>query len=174
MEKGLNNVKNGARYKEDISMKFSCPVIIVESIEKSRKFYEEVLGQKVILDFGENITFEGDFALQSKSSWQGFIDKKAEDIIEKPNSFELYFEEEDFDTFIEHLKEIPDIEYVHPVKEYSWGQHVIRFYDLDGHIIEVGESMRSVIKRFLASGMTIEEVSKRSQYPIEFVKSCLE
>ncbi len=174
MEKGLNNVKNGARYKEDINMKFSCPVIIVESIEKSRKFYEEVLGQKVILDFGENITFEGDFALQSKSSWQGFIDKKAEEIIQKPNSFELYFEEENFDIFMECLKAIPDIEYVHPVKEYSWGQQVIRFYDLDGHIIEVGESMRSVVKRFLASGMTIEETSKRSQYPIEFVKSCLE
>lgn len=42
---------------------------------------------------------------------------------------------------------------------HSWGQRVIRFYDLDGHIIEVGESMKMVIKRFLASGMTMEEVS---------------
>ena len=42
--------------------------------------------------------------------------------------------------------------------EHSCGQRVIRFYDLDGHIIEVGEDMKIVIKRFLASGMTMEEV----------------
>ena len=42
--------------------------------------------------------------------------------------------------------------------EYSWGQRVIRFYVLDGHIIEVGEDMKMVIKRFLASSMTMEEV----------------
>lgn len=39
-----------------------------------------------------------------------------------------------------------------------WGQRVIRFYDLDGYIIEVGEDMKTVINRFLDSGMTIEEV----------------
>jgi len=38
---------------------------------------------------------------------------------------------------------------------------VIRFYDLDGHIIEVGEDMKMVIKRFLASGMTMEEISMK-------------
>ena len=41
----------------------------------------------------------------------------------------------------------------------SWGQRVIRFYDLDGHIVEVGEDMKMVLKRFLASGMTMEEIS---------------
>ena len=34
-----------------------------------------------------------------------------------------------------------------------------RFYDPDGHLIEVGEDMGMVIRRFLASGMTMEEVS---------------
>ena len=43
--------------------------------------------------------------------------------------------------------------------EHGWGQRVVRFYDPDGHIIEVGEDLKMVIRRFLAAGMTMEEVS---------------
>jgi len=67
-------------------MKFTCPLIVVKSIEKSRKFYEDVLGQKVVLDYGENITFDGDFSLQSSSSWQKFIDKNDEITYEKEST----------------------------------------------------------------------------------------
>ena len=47
------------------------------------------------------------------------------------------------------------------VKEHSWGQRVVRFYDPDGHLIEVGESMRQVVHRFLAQGLTVAEVALR-------------
>ena len=53
------------------------------------------------------------------------------------------------------------------------GQRDIRIYDLDKHIIEIGESMITVIKRFLKQGLTIEETVKISQHPIEFVKKCM-
>ncbi len=65
------------------------------------------------------------------------------------------------------LKKHPDIEYLGDVIEHSWGQRVIRFYDLDGHIIEVGEDMQMVIKRFLASGMTIEDASVKMDASVE-------
>jgi hypothetical protein len=32
------------------------------------------------------------------------------------------------------------VEYVHPLREQPWRQRVVRFYDPDHHIIEVGES----------------------------------
>lgn len=51
--------------------------------------------------------------------------------------------------------------------EHSWGQRVVRFYDPDGHIIEVGEEMKMVVERFLASGMTMEDVSRRMDVPAE-------
>lgn len=51
--------------------------------------------------------------------------------------------------------------------EHSWGQRVIRFFDLDHHIIEVGEDMKMVVNRFLASGMTMEEVSAKMDVCIE-------
>ena len=47
----------------------------------SRKFYEEVLKQKVVMDFGANITFEGAFSLQTKDTWVDFIRKTEEDIL---------------------------------------------------------------------------------------------
>lgn len=155
-------------------MRFSAPLIVVEDIERSRAFYEKVLCQNVILDFGENITFEGDFSLQSAASWQKFIGKNANDILKKSNNFELYFEEDDFEAFLSNLKQYEDIEYVHSVHEYPWGQKVIRFYDPDKHMIEVGENMRSVVKRFLAGGMSPEQAAERSQFPLEFIISCIE
>ena len=56
--------------------------------------------------------------------------------------------------------------YLGDIIEHSWGQRVIRFYDLDGHIIEVGEDMKMVVNRFLSSGMDMEEVSARMDVSI--------
>lgn len=81
----------------------------------------------------------------------------------------MYFEEEHFDDFIEKLKTIENIKYVHPVKEHSWGQRVVRFYDLDHHVIEVGEKMEIVCQRFLDSGMTVKQVAKKMDVPLDFV-----
>lgn len=153
-------------------MKFKLPLIIVADMAASRKFYEEILNQKVVMDFGANITFEGDFSLQTKDTWVDFIRKTEKDILKKPDNFELYFEEEQFEEFVEHLKSY-QINYVHDVVEYPWGQRVIRFYDPDMHMIEVGESMEKVVKRFIGQGLSIEETAERTQHPTEFVKSCL-
>lgn len=124
------------------------------------------------MDFGANITFEGDFALQTKSTWADFIDKNEKDIIAKSNNFELYFEEEQFDDFVERLKSHA-IQYVHEIKEFPWGQRVIRFYDPDMHIIEVGERMEAVVKRLIRQGLSVEETAERTQYPVDFVRQCL-
>ena len=70
-------------------------------------------------------------------------------------------------SFLNKLKAYSNIEYLGEVIEHSWGQRVIRFYDLDEHLIEVGEDMQMVVKRFLASGMTMEEVSAKMDVSIE-------
>ena len=88
------------------------------------------------------------------------------------NTFEIYFEEDDFDGFENKLKNL-DINYVHPVKEHSWGQRVVRFYDPDMHIIEVGENIKCVCKRFIDSGMTLEQTAEHMDVPLKFVKDCI-
>jgi hypothetical protein len=41
------------------------------------------------------------------------------------------------------------------------------------HIVEVGEPMESVAKRFLRKGLSIEETAKRTLMPEEFVRQFL-
>ncbi len=153
-------------------MKFKSPLLVVNDIEKSKKFYKDVLGLRVILDFGANVTLTGGVSLQTKESWKVFIHKENNEITFKGNDTELYFEEDDFNSFIEKLNDLNFIEYVHPVMEHSWGQRVVRFYDLDKHIIEVGENMKSVCKRFLMSGLSVEETAKKMDVPVKYVYQC--
>lgn len=153
-------------------MKFKNPLLVVSDMEKSKKFYKDALGLRVIMDFGANVTLTGGLCLQTKETWMEFIDATEEDILFGGNNAEIYFEEDDFDAFAEKLKGIDGIDYVHPVIEHRWGQRVVRFYDPDRHIIEVGENLKTVCKRFLDSGMTEEEAAERMDVPLKFVHAC--
>lgn len=73
------------------------------------------------------------------------------------------------DVFLSKLESF-EITYVHPVKEHAWGQRVVRFYDPDRHIIEVGENMTVVVKRFIESGLTITQTAERMGMPVEAVQ----
>lgn len=145
-------------------MKYICTVLSVSDINAARKFYEDLFGLELYQDYGINISFTCGLALQQDFDW--LVNLPKESIVKKSNNAEICFEEQDFDGFLDKMKKYPHIEYLGEVVEHSWGQRVIRFYDLDGHIIEVGEDMKTVIKRFLASGMTMEEVSAKMDVSI--------
>ena len=151
-------------------MKMKNPLLVVRDIDKSAEFYKKVLGLRVIMDFGANKTLTGGLALQTLESWQEFIGTDA--VSFGGNSSEVYFEEDDFDEFADKLKAC-EVEYVHPVKEHAWGQRVVRIYDPDRHIIEVGENLKTVCKRFLNSGMTPEQTAERMDVPVKFVNACM-
>ena len=146
-------------------MRYVCTVFSVADINAARKFYEDLFGLEVFQDYGKNIAFSCGLALQQDFDWLVSIPKGK--VLKKSNNAEIVFEEQDFDGFLYKLNAYPDIEYLGEVIEHSWGQRVIRFYDLDGHIIEVGEDMKMVIKRFLDSGMTMEEVSVKMDVSVE-------
>ncbi|RZT02459.1 VOC family protein [Cuneatibacter caecimuris] len=146
-------------------MKHVCMLISVADIDAARKFYEDLFGLEVFQDYGKNIVFTCGLALQQDFDW--LVNLPKEKILKKSNNAEIVFEEQGFDTFLNKLKEYPEIEYLGEVVEHSWGQRVIRFYDLDGHIIEVGEDMKMVIKRFLNSGMAMEAVSVKMDASVE-------
>ncbi|MDD4567439.1 MAG: VOC family protein [Methanoculleus chikugoensis] len=155
-------------------MQFVCPLIVVRDIGISRAFYEEVLGQKVGYDLGENVSFEGGFAIHLRSHFADLIGVDEDDIIRGSKNAELYFEEDDLDAFLERLKRMDSVRYVHGVIEQPWGQRAVRLYDPDMHIVEVGEPMESVVKRFLKSGLSVEETARRTSMPEEFVRQCVE
>ena len=120
-------------------MKLKNTLIVVKDIEKSRKFYHDLFGIDLVLDNDGNMILTEGLVLQDEKIWNTFLDR---DIIPKSNSCELYFEEQDIEAFVEKLERLyPTIEYVNHLMTHSWGQRVIRFYDLDGNLIEVGTPM---------------------------------
>ena len=150
-------------------MKYEGVCIAVKNVNLSKKFYQDLFDLEIFQDYGINVSFGG-LSLQQEFDWLTGVPK--ESILEKAHNMELYFEEDDFDQFADRLKGF-QVDYVHPVKEHRWGQRVIRFYDPDRHIIEVGENMKAVCRRFLASGMTPDQVAVRMDVPMKFVNACL-
>ncbi len=120
-------------------MKLKNILIVVKDIEKSRKFYQDLFGIELVLDNDGNMILTEGLVLQDEKIWKSFLDR---DIVPQNNACELYFEEQDIESFIEKLERLyPSIEYVNRLMTHSWGQRVIRFYDLDGNLIEVGTPM---------------------------------
>lgn len=149
-------------------MEYKLALLSVKDVEVSKKFYIELFEQEVILDLGWNVTFSGGFAVQQNFAW--LTDLSPDAVMEKSNNMELYFEVDDFEDFLHSLEAYPDIEYLHPPKKYEWQQRVVRIYDPDHHIIEIGESMTVIAKRYLAEGYSVEQTAKIIQHPLEFVK----
>ena len=149
-------------------MKFKNPLLVVTDLERSKQFYREILGLRVIQDFGANVTLTGGICLQTLDSWQGFLGVEPNDIRFGGRAAELYFEEDDFDGFLAKLESYPEISYVHPPLEHRWGQRVVRLYDPDRHIIEVGEAISDVCRRFRDSGLDEEGIARRMDVPVEY------
>lgn len=149
-------------------MKLKNILIVVKDIEVSKAFYYELFGLTVVTDFGENVILTEGLVLQEREIWKKFIERNVE---MSGNDAELYFEENDMDSFLEKLDHSKwNIEYVNPLMEHDWGQRVIRLYDPDKHIIEVGESLEFVVRRYLKEGMTAEETATKTQLPIDMVE----
>lgn len=120
-------------------MKLKNILIVVKDIEKSRQFYHDLFGLELIRNYDGNMILTEGLVLQDEKIWKSFLEKE---IIPESNSCELYFEERDIDGFIEKLDKLyPSIKYVNRLMTHSWGQKVIRFYDPDGNLIEVGTPM---------------------------------
>lgn len=117
-------------------MKLKNVLIVVKDVERSRQFYHDLFGLDVVLDQDGNLILTEGLVLQEERIWKTFLGK---DVIPENNACELYFEETDLEAFVQKLETLyPSVRYVNRLMTHSWGQKVIRFYDLDGNLIEVG------------------------------------
>lgn len=147
-------------------------LLVVSNIEESKKFYSELFGLKVVMDFGENVILTEGLALQEKPLWETFI---ARGVRFGGNDGELYFEENNINSFLKKIDSSDfDVEFIDRCREHEWGQRVIRFYDPDRHIIEVGEDMYYVARKYLHEGMNPEQVAKKTQMPLTVIESIYE
>lgn len=116
-------------------MKLKNFLIVVNDIEKSKRYYHELFGMDVIADGEGNVILTDGLVLQEKKVWSDYLEKE---VMPNNNAVELYFEETDIETFAKKLETLyPSTEYVTTLTTLEWGQKVLRFYDPDGHLIEV-------------------------------------
>ena len=119
-------------------MRLKNILLVVEDIEKSIAFYKELFGLLVLKCFDGNVILTEGLVLQDRKIWESLIGQK---VTCDSNASELYFVENNLEEFQKKLEESSfEIEYVHKLKEYDWGQKAIRIYDPDGHMIEIGET----------------------------------
>ncbi len=120
-------------------MRLKNILIVVKDIEKSKEFYHDLFGLQTVLNSGGNMILTEGLVLQEKQVWKAFLGK---DLVSEHNSCELYFEEKNIEAFVQKLEALyPDIQYVTSLMTFDWGQKMVRFYDLDGHLIEVRTPM---------------------------------
>ncbi len=120
-------------------MKLRGFLIVVKDIKTSKKYYQDLFGFEMLADNDGNMILSDGLVLQEEKYWRGFLGKE---VIPQNNSCELYFEERDIEGFVRKLEMLyPETEYVNRLMTHSWGQRVVRFYDPDGNLIEVGTPM---------------------------------
>ena len=116
-------------------MRFRNVLIVVKDMERSRRFYEELLGFHVIRDFGTNVMMTDGLVLEELDS---FRDGSGLQPVFRPDNFELYFEEADLDGFMEKLHSYePPVRVISDGKDAVGERRTIRIYDPDYHIIEI-------------------------------------
>ncbi len=136
-----------------MDIRYQGPVIFVEDVDRSREFYDGLLGQEVNIDMGLNVSFKGGFALWQVDHASEMIYGHAPDRTDRlgRQNFELYFETPDLDALSVRLSEA-GVEFVQSLREQPWGQRVFHVHDPDGHVVELGELMDAVFVRLLDQG----------------------
>lgn len=122
-------------------MRLKNVLITVKDMEKSKAFYKELFGLNVILDNDGNVILTEGLVLQDAGIWEETV---GGGIIPRNNASELYFEETDIESFAGKLDAYPEeIQYINRLTQDSQGRKVIRFYDPDGNLIEVGQNRKT-------------------------------
>lgn len=147
---------------------YHSTVFFVSDIERSKKFYTEIIGQKIEMDFGRCIGFIGGFSIWQRSYAYTMMGLQEEDIPTNKKDAELYFEIKDVEALYADLKN-EKIRFVHDIVEQPWAQRCFRIYDPDDHIIEFAEPMTVVIERLYNNGLTHNQIVKKSLMPVEIV-----
>lgn len=126
-----------------MNIEFSHSIIFVKDIQVSKAFYTEVIGLKVVQDHGTIVLFENHLAIHQAHElavtiWKGEA-SSGTDQPQGRNNLLLYFETNELEDTFTRIKD--RVKLIHPIQQQAWGQLVFRFYDPDGHAIEIGEPL---------------------------------
>lgn len=160
-----------------MDLKNCTAVLFVKDALKARDFYVNLLGMTIVMNNGDqNFMFKEGFAIWQIMEQNIISQKLGMDKISDanlPSRFELCFETGELDTIYQKLKS-NDVIFLHEINTELWGQRTIRFYDNDGHLIEVGEAMPIFLRRiYEEEGHNLEATSRRTFTPVEALQQIL-
>ena len=121
-------------------MKLKNVLVAVEDMDLAVDFYRNLFGLQVVSNHSEIVILTEGLVLQDKKVWNQVLEQP---VISKSHAMMLYFEERSIEAFVKKLDELygDKIQYLTPLMTLSWGQQLVRFYDLDGNLIEVRTPM---------------------------------
>lgn len=122
-------------------MRFVNSRVIVSDLQQAMTFYEDVLNQKVRSFNGDSVTFISGIQLFSEVAWKECLLANESELKYGGNNSVLYFEQTNFDSWVLKLEARSDIEFINHLEIQPNGQRIVRFYDYDHHVIEVGEAV---------------------------------
>lgn len=112
-------------------------LLVVDDIERSKRFYRELFGFDVLRDFDTNVILAQGLVLQERKSWEQALEQS---VSYGGKDAVLYFEEYDLEAFAKKAEGSGwDIRFLNPLQILENGQKMMRLTDPDGHVIEIRE-----------------------------------
>lgn len=154
-------------------IRYQSVVLICSDIRASVAFYQDLFNLTIDLDIGALVNFKEGIALwdQKVASDLMYQGAPPSPVSERPNQ-EIYFETDDIDAFSLKIHE-RSVRYLHQIEKTPWSQRTIRFFDPDGNLIEVGESMEDIIRRFGREGKLPDAIAELTMMPSDIIASIL-
>ena len=116
-------------------MRLKNILIVVDNIEESIRFYNELFGLNVISRQEGNVIMSEGLVLQDAGIWQESMQIQT---IPYNNRTELYFEDNDIEGVVKKLELGKyEVRYATALIELDGGQKLVRFYDPSGNPIEI-------------------------------------
>jgi hypothetical protein len=120
---------------------FYNTIVFVSDMEKTRYFYENILSLKIEIDYGVLVIYENRLAIHESNKLQKTIFGKVQKRFFKKfgrKNIEIYLETNELEK-MEMILEKENVRFIHKITRQEWGQKVLRCYDPDMHIVEIGE-----------------------------------
>lgn len=153
---------------------YQSVVLLSSDIARSKQFYQDLFNLEIQLDIGALVTFVGGITLWEKNTAMPLLYPGVKEVSnpEKPAQ-ELYFETDEIVEFVSVLAE-KKVRLLHEIQVTPWNQRTVRFFDPDGNLIEMGESMDHIVRQMAKEGLSPEKISEKTWMPIEYINMVLQ
>lgn len=122
-----------------MEIKYRNVIALVKDVQVSKCFYRDVIGLTVEQEFDTFVLFRDGFAIHTADLFYEYIDKPYHNEKMGHDNVDFYFTTPQLEEFRNKLKE-HGVSFIHEIRLHAWGENVLRVYDPDGHILEIGDA----------------------------------